>query len=226
MLSVILVAAGSSRRMAVDKLFVQIAGKPVVAHAIAAFQKAKSVSEILVVAREDRHREMEELVRAENFTKVRSIVRGGEHRQDSVRAGLAKLGSEIKYVAVHDAARPLVSPSQIESVYQKARATGAATLAEPIRDTIKRADADLNVTGSVDRHDLYAMQTPQIFERSLLEKAYRLISEKELSVTDEVSAVEIIGHKIALVLNKECNLKITYPRDLRLAEFLLQQTAD
>jgi 2-C-methyl-D-erythritol 4-phosphate cytidylyltransferase len=223
MLTAIIVAAGSSRRMGSDKLFAEIAGRPVVAHSIAAFQESKSVGEIIVVAREDRHRQMEKLVSDGNFSKVRSIVSGGEHRHDSVRSGLAQLGSDVTYVSVHDAARPLVTPQQIESLYERARVTGAATLAEPIRDTIKRADTDLNVAGSVDRHHMYAMQTPQIFERKLLEDAYRVVSGKKVSVTDEVSAVELTGHKVALVVNEQCNLKITYPYDLRLAEFILQQ---
>jgi 2-C-methyl-D-erythritol 4-phosphate cytidylyltransferase len=219
MLSAILVAAGNSRRMGFDKLFAEIAGKPVIAHSIAAFEQCASVSEIIIVAREDGHRRIEKLRTA----KVRAIVTGGEHRHDSVRAGLDQVGTAEKYVAVHDAARPLITPEQIESVYQKACKSGAATLAEPIADTVKRADVDLIVTESVDRHRLYAMQTPQIFEKRLLQEAYRGVAAKRISVTDEVSAVVLLRHKVSLVLNERLNLKITYPRDLRLAEFVLQQ---
>ncbi|MEP7015669.1 MAG: 2-C-methyl-D-erythritol 4-phosphate cytidylyltransferase [Verrucomicrobiota bacterium] len=223
MLSAILVAAGSSRRMGLDKLLASIAGKPVIAHTITAFQRAHSVSEIIIVAREDRHREIEKIVRDENLNKVRSIVAGGEHRHDSVHAGLSQISAEAKYVAVHDAARPLVTPEQIERVFEKCRQTGAATLAEPISDTIKRVDVDLLVSDSVDRRQLYAMQTPQIFERSLLEEAYRAVEDKKVSVTDEVSAVELLRRKVALVVNEDLNFKITYPRDLPLADFVLRQ---
>lgn len=223
MLSAIIVAAGDSRRMGFDKLFAAIAGKPVIAHTVRAFERANSVDGIVVVAREDRCDEIKRIVRDENFKKVRSMIPGGKRRQDSVRAGLDHLESAARYVAVHDAARPLVTPKQIERVFQQCQIHGAAALAEPINDTLKRADADLLVTGSVDRHELYAMQTPQIFERRLIEEAYRTVYAEDISVTDEVSAVERLGHKVALVLNHDFNFKITYARDLPLAEFVLAQ---
>jgi 2-C-methyl-D-erythritol 4-phosphate cytidylyltransferase len=222
-LSAIIVAAGDSRRMGFDKLFAAIAGKPVIAHTIRAFERAISVDGIIVVAREDRHDEIKTIVRDENFKKVKSIIPGGKRRQDSVRAGLDHLESVMRYVAVHDAARPLVTPQQIDRVFEQCRIHGAAALAEPINDTLKRADADLLVTDSVDRQELYAMQTPQIFERQLIAEAYRAVYTKNVSVTDEVSAVERLGRKVALVLNDDFNFKITYPRHLPLAEFVLTQ---
>ena len=223
MLTAIIVAAGDSRRMGFDKLFAAIAGKPVIAHTIRAFERANSVDGIVVVAREDRHDEIKTIVRDENFKKVRSIIRGGKCRQDSVRAGLDHLESAARYVAVHDAARPLVTPKQIERLFQQCQIHGAAALAEPINDTLKRADADLVVTGSVDRQELYAMQTPQMFERALIDEAYRAVYAENILVTDEVSAVERLGREVALVLNDDFNFKVTYPRDLPLAEFVLIQ---
>src|SRR5438093_4156926 len=145
-LSAIIVAAGDSRRMGFDKLFAAIAGKPVIAHTIRAFEHASSVDEIIVVARENRHEEIKAIVRDENFVKTQSIIPGGKQRQDSVRAGLDHLDSFARYVAVHDAARPLITPGQIERVFQRCAEHGAAALAEPINDTLKRADADLIVT--------------------------------------------------------------------------------
>jgi 2-C-methyl-D-erythritol 4-phosphate cytidylyltransferase len=223
MLSAIIVAGGSSQRMGFDKLFALIAGKPVIAHTIDAFECAKSVDGIVVVAREDRHNQIRTIVRDENFKKVRSIVPGGKRRQDSVHAGLACLGSDARYVAVHDAARPLITSWHIERVFRQCEIHGAAALADPVSDTLKRADANLLVTESVDRHQLYAMQTPQIFERQLIEEAYRAVYAGNISVTDEVSAVERVGRKVALVLNDDLNFKITYPRDLPIAEFLLHK---
>jgi len=223
MLSAIIVAAGTSRRMGFNKLFATLAGKPVLAHTIRAFERANSVTEIIIVAREDQHEEIGEIARAESFKKIRSIIAGGKRRQDSVRAGLGGLSADAKYIAVHDAARPLITTDQIERVFEQCRAHGAAALAEPVNDTIKRADADFAVTGSVDRHRLYAMQTPQVFERSLLEEAYRAVYAENVSVTDELSAVERLGRKVVLVLNDDLNFKITYPRDLPLAEFILKQ---
>ena len=226
MLTAIIVAAGDSRRMGFDKLFTAIAGKPVIAHTISAFQRANSVNEIIVVAREDRQNEIKTIVRDRRSEKVRSIVPGGKHRQDSVRAGLDQLDSATRWVAVHDAARPLITPEQIERVFQQCATHGAAALAEPINDTLKRADSQLLVSGSVDRDQLYAMQTPQIFERQLLEDAYRAVCAENIFVTDEVSAVERMGRKVVLVVNGDFNFKITYPRDLPLADFVLKQRMD
>jgi 2-C-methyl-D-erythritol 4-phosphate cytidylyltransferase len=225
MLTAILVAAGSSLRMGFDKLFATIAGEPVIAHAIRAFDQAISVTEIIVVAREDRHNQIQKITRAAGFKKLRSIVTGGERRQDSVRAGLDQAERGAKYVAVHDAARPLITPEQIERAFKQCRVHGAAALAQPVNDTLKHADADLFVAGSIDRQQLYAMQTPQIFDRDLIDHAYRAVYAQDISITDEVSAVEQLGHKIALVLDEDFNFKITYPRDLSVAEFILRGRA-
>jgi len=223
MLSAIIVAAGESRRMGFDKLFATIAGRPVIAHTIRAFQRAGCVDEIIVVAREDRHAEINTIVRDENLKKVRSIIPGGKHRQDSVRAGLDHLEATARYVAIHDAARPLITAEQIELVFEQSRIHAAASLAEPISDTLKYADSEFFVTSPVDRHQLYAMQTPQVFERRLIEDAYRAVYAENASVTDEVSAVERLGRKVVLVANTDLNFKITYPRDLALAESVLRQ---
>jgi len=211
--------------MGFDKLFAVIAGEPVIAHPIRAFERATSVDEIVVVAREDRHDEIRNISRDKGFKKVLSIVPGGERRQDSVRAGLDRINHDAKYVAVHDAARPLISPEQIERAFAQCRVHGAATLAQPVNDTLKRVDADLLIVGSVDRHQIYTMQTPQIFKRKLLEDAYRAVYAENILVTDEVSAVERLGCMVALVLDDDFNLKITYPRDLPVADFILRDRA-
>ena len=223
MLSAIIVAAGSSERMGFDKLFALVSGKPVIAYTIAAFEEAKCVDEIILVGRADSLGELEKVISRSG--KVKEIVAGGAERSDSVRAGLQNVDSKTDFVAVHDAARPMITPEKITRVFEVARTEGAATLAEPISDTLKRVDAELAVTGPVDRAGVYAMQTPQVFERKLLEEAYDLVAKKKMSVTDEVSAVELLGRKIVLVPNHDFNFKITYPRDLPLAEFVLQQRA-
>lgn len=223
MLSAIIVAAGSSERMGFDKLFALVSGKPVIAYTIAAFEEAKCVDEIILVGRADSLGELEKVINRSG--KVKEIVAGGAERSDSVRAGLQNVDSKTDFVAVHDAARPMITPEKITRVFEVARTEGAATLAEPISDTLKRVDAELAVTGPVDRAGVYAMQTPQVFERKLLEEAYDLVAKKKMSVTDEVSAVELLGRKIVLVPNHDFNFKITYPRDLPLAEFVLQQRA-
>ena len=211
--------------MGFDKLFAVIAGEPVIAHPLRAFERATSIGEIVVVARADRHDEIRKISRDGGFKKVLAIVPGGERRQDSVRAGLDRINHDAKYVAVHDAARPLITPKQIERAFEQCRVHGAAALAQSVNDTLERADADLLVVGSVDRHQLYAMQTPQIFERKLIEEAYRAVYAENILVTDEVSAVERLGYKVALVLDDDFNLKITYPRDLPVADFIIRDRA-
>jgi len=224
MLTAIIVAAGSSERMGFDKLFALVSGKPIIAHTIAAFERTSCVEEIILVGRADGLGELRKLIGQP--TKVKQIVAGGAERSDSVRAGLDRLNLKSDFVAVHDAARPMITPEKITRVFDICRTTGgAAALAEPINDTLKRADLDLAVKESVDRNGVYAMQTPQVFARKLLEEAYRLVAKKNVSVTDEVSAVELLGCKVVLVPNHDFNFKITYPRDLPLAEFVLKQRA-
>src|SRR6185369_2922517 len=221
MLTAIIVAAGSSKRLGFDKLSAPIAGKPVLRHTVEAFERTASVDEIVIVSRADRTAEIEDMLRS--LTKIAGIIPGGEHRHNSVEAGLRQIALAARYVAVHDGARPLITPVQIEEVFQQAQTHEAASLAEPISDTLKRANDQLMVDGSIDRHQLYAMQTPQIFERFLLEQAYNAVSTAGWRVTDEVSAVELLGRQVKLVLSTDINFKITYERDLQLAEAVLLQ---
>jgi len=234
MLTAIIVAGGSSERMGFDKLFALVSGKPVIAHTIAAFENTKCVDEIILVGRADSLGELKKVIGQP--TKVKQIVEGGAERSDSVRAGLEQVDPKSDYIAVHDAARPMITPEKITRVFEAARTNSAASLAEPINDTLKRADlaavaasaeeaGDLVIKESVDRSGIYGMQTPQVFVRKLLEEAYQLVAKKKISVTDEVSAVELLGCKVVLVPNHDFNFKITYPRDLPMAEFVLKRRA-
>lgn len=222
MLTAIIVAGGSSQRMGFDKLFAPLRGRPVVVHSIAAFEGAASVSEIILVGRAERLADCEKMIANEKFEKVSSVIPGGARRQDSVRCGLEQLRAGAEFVAVHDAARPLVSPELIEQIFQLACLHGGAASAAPVIDTLKRVDRNRVVIGGVDRADLFAVQTPQIFQRDLLEKAYRKVFKAGIEVTDEISAVEQVAGRVALLPNETPNFKITYPADLPLAEFLLR----
>jgi 2-C-methyl-D-erythritol 4-phosphate cytidylyltransferase len=224
-LTAIIVAGGSSQRMGFDKLLAPLHGKPVLAHSIAAFEQTESVTDIVLVARAEWLVDYERLVELEEFTKVSAVIPGGARRQDSVRLGLEQLSAQIEFVAAHDAARPLVRPDLIERVFQLARTHGGAAVAAPVIDTLKRVDRDSFVSGGVERTNLFAMQTPQIFRRALLESACAAVLESGIEVTDEVSAVERVGGKVILVTNEEANFKITYPTDLALAECVLRQRA-
>ena len=223
MLTAIIVAGGSSQRMGFDKLLAQLDGRPVVAHSIAAFEQTESVTDIIVVGRAECLPDLEALVRAQGFRKVSAVIAGGTRRQDSVRHGLERVGAAAEFVAVHDAARPLVRPDLIERIFQSARTHGGAAAAAPVIDTLKRADDTRVVTGGVERENLFAVQTPQIFRRDLLIQAYAAVLAAGLEVTDEISAVERIGRKAVLVPNENQNFKITYPTDLPVAEIILRQ---
>lgn len=222
MLSAIIVGAGSSRRVGFDKLTVPIAGGTVIGYTIAAFQNCQAVDEFVLVVRPDRVAEFRVLLEG-RFGKLKNIVAGGMHRQDSVRAGLASISADEAFVAVHDAARPLVTPGVIEEVFAAARETGAASAAAPVADTLKRADGNCFVDRGVDREGLFAMQTPQIFARSLLVSAYEKVVAEGIRITDDVSAVEGLGAPVRLVPNPLPNFKITYESDLRLAELVLSR---
>jgi 2-C-methyl-D-erythritol 4-phosphate cytidylyltransferase len=221
MLTAIIVAAGSSKRVGFDKLFSKLGDRSVFEHALAAFEEAESVSEIIIVCRDPKL--VQAAINRAGGRKVRAVVRGGERRQDSVRAGLKELAENSEFVAVHDAARPLITPREIERVFSAARKHGAAVLAAPITDTLKFADANQVVSGSIDRQNVFAMQTPQIFRRASLLEAYERISSNSLIVTDEVSAIEHAGGSIVIVPAQDHNLKITYAGDLPIAEFILKQ---
>ncbi|MGH8094252.1 MAG: 2-C-methyl-D-erythritol 4-phosphate cytidylyltransferase [Chthoniobacterales bacterium] len=225
MLTAIIVAGGSSQRMGFDKLFAPLDGQPVVAHSIAAFQQTESVTGIVLVAHAERLSACENLVDSHGFQKVTAVIPGGVRRQDSVLRGLEQVAAASPFVAVHDAARPLVRPDLVERIFELARTHGGAASAAPVIDTLKRVDQDHVVVGCVERTNLFAVQTPQIFRRDLLQKAYRAVFDAALEVTDEISAVERVGGKVVLVPNDEPNFKITYPADLPLAEFILRQRA-
>ena len=213
--SAIIVAAGSSRRMGFDKLAADLCGVPVLRRTVEAFLAANSIESIVVVCPEERW----ELLSGIEFNKPVTRVDGGENRQDSVAAGLAKISSS--YVAVHDGARPLISTADIDRCVKTATIHQASALARRVVETLKRADDEGFSAEAVSRDDLWFMETPQVFGIALLQKAYAAVAERALEVTDEVSALESIGVRVKLVESKQANLKITTPADLALAAALL-----
>ena len=221
MTSAIIVAAGSGTRMGFDKLLASLGGAPVILHTLRAFQTCPEVDEIVVVASPDRQEVIQRLADDAGLTKLRAFVPGGAERHLSVWAGIQAVAAECDYVAVHDGARPLIHPSQISRCLAKARETGAAASARPVSETLKRADGSGRVCGSVDRAGLWIMETPQVFARPLLVQAYEAVLREGVLVTDEVSALERLGHPVWLVDNPTPNPKITWPPDLAVAERLL-----
>ncbi len=222
MLAAIIVAAGSSRRVGFDKLTASIAGRTVMEHSLQAFVDSPSIQQIILVVRKEH---------VENFSnqlgqkeKAIKVVAGGAERQNSVEAGIAALNPAVSFVAVHDAARPLITPSQIESVYAAAREHGAASLAEPIADT---PGALIPQVLSVNRW--IANRSTRCRRRRFLRatrsagSGLRRSGTSSTFVTDDVSAVELLGRRVALVEPNDYNFKVTYPRDLTLAELVLKQ---
>lgn len=222
MVSAIIVAAGSSRRMGFDKLFAPLLGKPVLWHSLKAFSDCGEIDEIILVVRDDRAAEFEKLIESEQLPKVGKIIAGGAERHLSVWHGLQAVQSDgSEFVAIHDGARPLTTPALIRDCLAMARVHGAACCASPIPDTVKRATIEHMVQESIERTGLWAMQTPQVFSSGLILQAYAALISKHEMVTDEVSAVQKIGKKIALLKNEDWNFKITFPHDIELAEHVL-----
>jgi 2-C-methyl-D-erythritol 4-phosphate cytidylyltransferase len=223
MTSAIIVAAGSSRRMGFDKLAATLAGRPVLEHAVRALAVCGEFGEIILVTNPGRWPEAQawaDAVARETGVPVR-LAEGGAERHDSVAAGLAALDAAAEFVAVHDGARPLVLAADLRRVVAEARRSGAASLAHPVVETVKRADAAGGVTASVDRDGLWAMETPQVFAVALLREACAAARARGEKLTDEVSAVQAVGHPVQLVASTALNVKITHPQDLALAETLM-----
>lgn len=214
----ILVAAGSSRRMGFDKLANPLGGMPVLRRTLIAFLTAESISSVVIVCPEDRWN----LLDGVDFTKPVTRTDGGADRQDSVARGLAATNPDSRYVAVHDGARPLVSPEDIDRCVAAAAEHGAASLARRATETMKRSDAEGFSAEAVSRENLWCMETPQVFETALLKEACAAVATRGLSVTDEVSAMQAIGMRVKFVESLHPNLKITTPADLALAEALLK----
>ncbi len=217
--SALIVAAGSSRRMGVDKITAPLGGRPLIHWTLTAFEACEAISQIVVVCAEARLEEIATLTRP--FAKVRQIVPGGAERVDSVLHGLRALPPE-ELVAVHDAARPLITSDLIAQVVAAAAEFGAAVAAEPVTDTLHRADDFEILTETVLRTSLRAMQTPQV--AGCREFIAAIVSAKaaNLEITDEVSALLRIGIRPRAVLHHGWNFKITHPRDLAMAEALVR----
>ena len=216
--SAIIVAAGSSTRMGFDKLAAPLAGIPVLQRTLAAFQAAASITEIIVVCPPERW----ELLEIAGSKPIRRVD-GGATRQDSVANGLAALSPTATLVAVHDGARPLTSPADIDRCVQAAAAAAhrAVALARRVTETLKRSDAADCCLESVPREHLWFMETPQVFEVTLLRQAYSAVAARHLTVTDEVSAVQAIGAPVKFIESAHPNPKITCPADLVLAAAIL-----
>lgn len=219
--SVVVVAGGRATRMeGVDKVMAPLAGRPLILHGLLPFQESDLVDEIVLVAREDLMVPLGHLCSQNGITKVTRVVKGGDSRAQSVLAGLKAVSPDAVYVAIHDGARPFVTKAVLEKAILAARQCSAAAPAIPVKDTIKRAE-DQVVTETPDRATLFAVQTPQVFEKSLITAAVTQAVQEEAPITDDCSAVERLGFPVHLTQGSEENIKITTPLDLLYGEAIL-----
>ena len=223
----IIPAGGSGQRMGLPrpKQFYELAGCPVLIYTLKAFQAADGIDGIIVVAPVDYLAEVEKMVAAYALDRVLKVVAGGATRQDSVRAGVNAVPAGTSYVAVHDGARPFVGKALIEACVRRAKETGAALAAVPVRDTLKTVAVEDLVVNTVDRSVLWQAQTPQVVRLELLQNAYRVADADGFVGTDEASLLEHADCPVRVVEGSERNFKITRPEDLRIAEALLMSDA-
>jgi len=208
-----------------DKLFLPVAGRPLVAHTWRRFDSAACISEIILVVRDGMQIAYAELASKFRFKKPFRLVTGGQERQDSVWNGLEKLASGTEIVAIQDAARPCTSLALIEATIAAARKTGAAVAAQPVSDTIKQSDDGAFIARHLDRSRLWAVQTPQTFRVEVIRRALGKVREKGLQVTDDTAACELISQPVQLVSSTEPNPKVTRPEDVPYVELLLKMLA-
>lgn len=223
--SAVIVAAGKGTRMGpgVDKLFLEVAGCPVVAHTWRRFDEADCIDEIVLVVRDGMQAAFADLAKQFGLTKAHRFAVGGAERQDSVWNGLSAISPKAEIVAIQDGARPCTTQELIAATIQAAKETGAAVAGQPVTDTIKETADGKSITRNVDRSKLWAVQTPQTFRVEVIRRALNEVRSQKLHVTDDTAACELIGQAVRLVASATPNPKVTTPTDLPYVELLLEQ---
>ena len=216
---VVIAGAGISQRMGEDKVFMYLAGKPLLAWSVDVCQSCELVNQIAIVLHETKLDLGQRLVTERGWSKVVEVCPGGDRRQDSVRHGLSKLKG-CDWVIIHDGARPFLTLELIRDGLEAAKSTGAAVAAVPVTDTVKRGGSDLMIKETLNRQELWAAQTPQIFRFDIITKAHEQIKD---DVTDGAGMVEQLGYKVKLYMGSYGNIKITTPQDLALAEVIARK---
>ena len=223
MTSAIIIAAGKSTRMGgTDKLFLEVNGCPIVGYTWRTFDACNDINEIILVIRKQAREAFEVLAEKLGLKKPFQFVAGGKERQDSVWNGLAALSPASEIVAIQDAARPCTTGELIGATIRAARSTGAAVAAQPVTDTIKESHNGETIERTLDRSQLWAVQTPQTFRVEIIRRALAEVRKKGLLVTDDTAACELIGQPVRLIVSSVPNPKITRPEDLCYLEALLK----
>jgi len=223
--SAIIVAAGKGTRMGpgVDKLFLEVAGRPVVAHTWQRCNDAACIDEIILVVRDGMQPAFAELAQQLKLSKPYRFAVGGAERQDSVWNGLQAISPGTEIVAIQDGARPCTTAQLIAATIAAARETGAGVAGQPVTDTIKETLDGTTITRNVDRSKLWAVQTPQTFRVEVIRRALSEVRARHLHVTDDTAACELVGQPVRLVASAMPNPKVTLPADLPYVESLLAQ---
>lgn len=219
MVSVLIMSAGSSRRMGKDKQLLLLGDKPVLRRAVEAFLGIPEVGEILVITGKETEETYRKILAG---LPVRVVPDGGETRQQSVFGGIQKVSEKAEFVAIHDGARPLVKKEEVQKVIADAKRYGAAVLGVRVKDTIKEAENG-TILATPDRSRLFQIQTPQVFRKTEYLAAMKLAMEKGLDFTDDAQLFEKIGRPVHLTEGGYQNIKITTPEDLPAAEGFLER---
>jgi len=221
---VVIVAAGLGTRMGpgIDKLFLEVAGRPLVAHTWAAFDRSPLIHSIILVVREGMGPTFIEMAAHYGFIKRLTIVHGGKQRQDSVWNGIQAVPDGTKIIAIQDGARPCPSEALIGATIEAARSVGAAVAAQKVTDTIKESDGNGKIARNIDRSRLWAVQTPQVFRADVIRAALGKVIQQGIQVTDDTATCELIGQSVQLVESLAPNPKATSPADIPYIELLLR----
>lgn len=224
--SAVIVAAGSAQRMGADKVMLELGCMPVLARTLLAFQNCDEIDEIIVVTRMEKVEEVASLCKKYGVTKAGKVIRGGKTRMESALAGVSEVRSGAKLIAIHDGARPFVTDEVIRRTVDAAAAYMSAVPVIRSTDTLKTIDEDGLIIGSVDRERTVRVQTPQVFNADLIKGALTKAVSDGLTLTDDCSAIEIMGIKTHTVDGDEDNIKLTTPRDIQLGELILKTRGD
>ena len=224
--SVVVVAAGSSERMGGDKMLMTLGAKPVIIRTLMAFQKSPMVDDIVVVTKMEKITAIADMIKLYDITKVTQVISGGATRVESSLAGVSAVRRGAKLIAIHDGARPLVSQELVERVVKEANEHISAVPVLPSTDTLKRVDSRGVIVEGVDRASVFRVQTPQVFDADIIKGALTKAVEKRLPITDDCSAVDMMGFSTYTVEGDAGNIKLTLPEDMVLAEAILKSRGE
>jgi len=220
-------AAGKGTRIKsrVEKPYIKINGRPVLAWTLSRLSRNRCIKEIIVAVSKDKMQDAQRMIIDKYGIKNTRLVAGGRERKDSVARAIERVLPEMDYVLIHDGSRPFIDNNLIDNLLRAARRSGSAIAAVPVKPTLKIVGKDSRIRYTPDRRDFWEAQTPQVFKRELIQKAYRAAANKKTNVTDDSMLVEAIGVKPTIVMGTYRNIKITTKEDLELAKILIKRRA-